>query len=171
MAETETRNWMVATALMTNEGGQLLLVENQRQNGGLDWSPPGGVVDPGETVLDALGREVVEETGLEVSLWSPLAYVIEVEFAQRAMTLRVEAYVALSWAGDLAIDDPDGIVQQAVFAGPSQVPGLLKASPPWVHEPLSDWIATTSPCQHAYIVGDAQSDFAVSSRSRKPLQP
>ena len=48
---------MVAGALIEGPDG-LLLVQNQRRNGSLDWTPPGGVIEihEGETVLDGLAR-------------------------------------------------------------------------------------------------------------------
>ena len=167
----ELQHWKVATALMTDDAGRLLLVENLRRGGRLDWSPPGGVVDAGESVLGALSREVVEETGLVVDSWSPLAYAIEVEFEAR-WVLRVEAYVANSWSGDVVIDDPDGIVQRAEFAATSGLARRLATSPPWVHEPIHAWVSAADALLHTYLVQPAEAGgYAVADRRSAPLTP
>ena len=64
-------------ALIEQAGG-LLLVRNQRHGGHHDWTPPGGVIDPGESLVDGLTREVFEETGLEVEDWAGPTYRIDV---------------------------------------------------------------------------------------------
>lgn len=51
------------TAAIFDEGGRVLLTK-RTDNG--QWCLPGGAVDPGESVAEACGREVVEETGLSV---------------------------------------------------------------------------------------------------------
>src|SRR4051794_17011427 len=63
------------------DGGldRVLLVENVRRNGTSDWTPPGGVIDPGEDLLAGLTREVREETGLEVLRWAGPLYEIRAE--------------------------------------------------------------------------------------------
>ena len=63
------RDWLVGGAVIEGPSG-LLLVQNRRRDGSFDWSPPGGVIDAGETVLEGIGREVVEETGLVVTEWA-----------------------------------------------------------------------------------------------------
>ncbi len=134
------REWLVAGAVVEDESG-LLLVQNRRRDGRVDWSPPGGVVDPGETVLGGLTREVHEETGLVVSEWSEAIYEIEAEAPDMGWHLRVEVHRALAWEGELVIDDPDGIVIDARFVEVDCCGDQLAGSPPWVRDPLGAWLA------------------------------
>lgn len=123
------------------ESGRLLLVQNKRRNGSHDWSTPGGVVDPGESVLEALTREVTEETALVVTGWTSMLYVVEAQFARRDITLRAEVYRAEAFDGDLAIDDPDNVVVDGRWVDHSEVGSLLTTSPRWVAEPLQHALA------------------------------
>ena len=50
-------------AIIRDEAGAILLI---RRGDGQGWSLPGGVLEPGEVLADALVREVEEETGLDV---------------------------------------------------------------------------------------------------------
>ena len=54
---------------------RLLLVRRANQPGAGTWSVPGGRVEPGETVGEAVVREVREETGLEALCGSLLGWV------------------------------------------------------------------------------------------------
>jgi 8-oxo-dGTP diphosphatase len=46
--------------------GRLLLIKRGHEPGAGLWSLPGGRIEPGETDAEALVREMLEETGLEV---------------------------------------------------------------------------------------------------------
>ncbi len=52
-----------AAAIIRDPEGRVLLI---RRGDGRGWSLPGGLMEPGERILDCLRREVREETGLEV---------------------------------------------------------------------------------------------------------
>ncbi|HZC99883.1 MAG TPA: NUDIX domain-containing protein [Actinomycetes bacterium] len=51
------------SAIVTNQAGEILL---QRRADNQRWALPGGTMDIGETLAQAIIREVREETGLEV---------------------------------------------------------------------------------------------------------
>jgi 8-oxo-dGTP diphosphatase len=133
------RHWTVAGGLLADARG-LLLVANRRRDGRVDWSTPGGVVDAGETFVEALGREVTEETGLVVETWQGPCWTVEVEFADLEMHLAVEVHQAIAFAGDLVLDDPDGIVTDAEFVSTAAADERLRSAPMWVAQPLAEWL-------------------------------
>lgn len=55
-------------ALVHDDEGRLLVVRRGRDPGRGRWSVPGGRVEPGETDVVAVEREVLEETGLHVTV-------------------------------------------------------------------------------------------------------
>jgi ADP-ribose pyrophosphatase YjhB (NUDIX family) len=52
--------------LVTDDAGRILLVKRAHDPYGGTWDVPGGFLEEAEAPLDALRREVLEETGLEV---------------------------------------------------------------------------------------------------------
>lgn len=166
---TNVQAYTVASGIIVDKQ-QLLLVQNQRKNGSLDWSTPGGVVDPGEEVLEALQREVIEETAVVVEGWSQMLYSVDVDFVGREMTLHAQIFRAHSFSGALVVDDPDNVVVAGRWVSPDQAHGLLDTSPPWVAEPLrhavdnlfgaaSQPAGTTTPNEWHYRVTGTGRDF------------
>jgi 8-oxo-dGTP pyrophosphatase MutT (NUDIX family) len=133
------RRWAVVSGLVQDDSG-LLLVANRRRNGSVDWSPPGGVIDPGEAEIQALDRELHEETGLAVRGWQGPVYDIRVEFAELDSDLRVVVYRADTWHGTLLLADPDEIVHDARFVDPADAARHLLDAPRWVAEPVNEWL-------------------------------
>lgn len=58
------RHAEVAVGAVVISDGRLLLVQRGREPGRGWWSIPGGRVEPGETLTEAVQRELAEETGL-----------------------------------------------------------------------------------------------------------
>ena len=135
----QTKRWSVVGGLIQLDDG-LLLVANRRRGGRVEWTPPGGVVDPGESETFALSREVSEEVGLTVDVWSPVVYDVSVNFPDRNMALRVQVFLAESWFGSLTFDDPDGIVEDGRFVDSKDGHQLLETAPRWVAEPVGAWV-------------------------------
>jgi 8-oxo-dGTP diphosphatase len=131
--------WVCAGAVIEGPEG-LLLVRNRRRDGSHDWSTPGGVIDEGESMLEGLAREVLEETGLTVTGWGDQVYEVVVEAPGLGWRLHAETFVASGWTGELLVDDPDGIVVDARFMAGADCGRSLASAHPWLAEPLNEWL-------------------------------
>lgn len=76
MTSTELRRLGVAGVLI-EERSVLLVSKGPDSSGRCSWAPPGGKVEEGERLVDALRREMFEEVGLDVVVDIPLG-VIEI---------------------------------------------------------------------------------------------
>ena len=67
---------VVAVGAFVFDGERVLLVQRGTPPGAGLWSVPGGKLERGERLADAVAREVIEETGLVVEV-GPLVEVVE----------------------------------------------------------------------------------------------
>jgi phosphatase NudJ len=65
MSRTPIPTWYFALVVV-RRGHRFLLTQEQKY--GSSWSIPGGRVEPGESLVDAAVREVLEETGVPVRI-------------------------------------------------------------------------------------------------------
>lgn len=91
-------------AIIRDEHGRVLLVRRANEPGRGLWSLPGGRVEPGEAEEAAVVREVLEETGLRVTVDGLMGRVIigRYEIADFACTVTGGALAAATDADDVA---------------------------------------------------------------------
>jgi len=159
-----SRRWLVGGALIRHDDG-LVLVCNRRRDNSVEWTPPGGVIDHGESVLAGLAREVFEETGLVVSNWSSRCYTVTVDAPDMGWQLQVEAWEAEQVTGEICIADPDGIVEEVRHSSAAHAVELLTASPPWVRVPVSEWLEGVGEHQYRFVLRGK--DRATASAERR----
>lgn len=132
------REFVVAAAILLDARGRVLLVGNDWQGfGNVRYTLPGGVVERGESTLDALVREVMEETGLKITRVDHLAYAVHVEDVRRNDRAVSFAFVA-EYDGLLNPRDPDGFIVEARFVPVEEVEELIPIPP--LREPLAAYL-------------------------------
>ncbi|MFS8100267.1 NUDIX hydrolase [Lentzea alba] len=108
---------LVVAALIVREGEVLIVRQQGRDDPAPYWSVPGGVVEQGEFVHEALAREVAEETGLTIAGPGRLACMAQYEVSTGRWA---GLWTALTFAvaaphGDPKPADPDGLVLEAAW--------------------------------------------------------
>ncbi|MBD1925237.1 8-oxo-dGTP diphosphatase MutT [Trichocoleus sp. FACHB-90] len=79
----------IGVAVIWNEQRQILI--DRRRPGGLMgglWEFPGGKIEPGETVVECIKREIKEELGIEIEVGDRLI-VIDYTYSKFSITLNV----------------------------------------------------------------------------------
>jgi ADP-ribose pyrophosphatase YjhB (NUDIX family) len=114
---------VAVAAVVRNDRGEVLLIE--RTDNGL-WALPGGAQEIGESVTDAVRREVREETGIEVEvtgltgIYSDPAHVIAYDDGEVRQEFSL-CFAARAISGSLR---PSSESRQARWVAPDQVDGL-----------------------------------------------
>ena len=95
---------VAAAVMLRAEGREFLLA--QRPEGKVYagyWEFPGGKVEPGESVRDALIRELQEELGITVTDCAPW---LTRQFTYPHATVRLNFWRATAWTGEIGITAP-----------------------------------------------------------------
>ncbi len=103
---------MVAAALVVLDETVLLVLQQGPDDPEPYWSIPGGVVEQGEFVHEAMVREIREETGLVVAGSGRLAWISQHDMPGMGMLTAFGFEVDVRH-GDLLPADPDGLVHDA----------------------------------------------------------
>lgn len=133
----------VVAALLRRDD-HIVLVKEQR-DGKEIWSVPGGGVERGELLTEALVREVKEETGLNLTAVGPLACLVNTTTDRYPSTV-VLTFDCTEWDGEIAVHDPDGKVTGAVLLPLTEAKAVLASSTatrPEI-EPLLDYLDSLS---------------------------
>ena len=88
----------VAVGILLDPQGRVLITRRapQTHQGGL-WEFPGGKVEPGETIVDALARELKEELGVTVLISEPFM-TLDHDYGDQCVCLAVHRVT--SWRGE-----------------------------------------------------------------------
>jgi ADP-ribose pyrophosphatase YjhB (NUDIX family) len=114
---TQTRYGPAVAAIVTRNDHEILLVGNDYGREELIWNLPGGAVDPGENLIQAVARELYEETGITALEIGPLAWIVQVVLNDQRPFIIDFAFEIASWEGDVSLENEveQGHVQQAAF--------------------------------------------------------
>lgn len=118
----------VAVGILMKSNGDILLAQRPagKPYAGY-WEFPGGKVEPGEAIVDALKREFVEELGIEIlaaEAWCG------VEHVYPHAHVRLHFYICRDWQGEL--QSLEG--QAFAWQGSVQVEPILPATIPLLED-------------------------------------
>ena len=94
---SRTENVELAVVCLLEDGGRVLL-QNRKKEDWHGWALPGGHVEPGESFVDAVSREMQEETGLTIR--HPRLVGVK-QFPIEAGRYVVLLFKAVEWSGTL----------------------------------------------------------------------
>ena len=116
----------VAAAILLRDGEFLLA---QRPRGKVYagyWEFPGGQVESGETLRQALQRELHEELGIVIDAASPW---LSREFSYPHADVRLKFFKVTSWQGEIAPSEHSGLVWVKIGVKPPVAPVLPANGP------------------------------------------
>lgn len=105
----QTGQASVVVGGLLRQGDSVLLVRQQKRGDPeLKWALPGGYVEHGESLFEALRREVREETGLQVLEIGSLVYAVHLLMPGAEASLVALVFQIEAWCGQVQPPDLRG---------------------------------------------------------------
>jgi 8-oxo-dGTP diphosphatase len=120
-------------AIVRDRAGRILLIERGQPPAEGMWSLPGGRMEPGESAEEAIVREVLEETGLDVAVVREVGTVLRDAPNGGRYVIRDFLVAPIAEATPVAADDARDarfVTQQQLRALPT-TDGLIEALDAW----------------------------------------
>lgn len=96
MSTKGKKSVLVAVGVIENAAGEIFVCRRgESQHQAFKWEFPGGKVEAGETVPQALARELEEEIGIRVTVCEPLMR-IEHDYGDKQVTLDIRRVTAFT---------------------------------------------------------------------------
>ena len=119
VSRADPRTVMVVLAVVEREGRVLLIQEAKQRLRG-KWNLPGGRLEPGESLVEALRREIREEAGIEVTV-RDLLYLDQLASQRAEVPSRLRFVFRADAASDRLKTEPDEHSLQARWVPRSQL--------------------------------------------------
>lgn len=100
----------VVSAIILDEENKKIVLVNNKKGDSCYWSYPGGAVEDGETLEQAVIRETKEEAGLDIGLTGGIQSVREAFFHEKGHHVVFFTFYGKIIGGDMKPTDPDGEV-------------------------------------------------------------
>lgn len=128
----------MAIAILREEDQIVMVQQHASDTDQLYWVLPGGAVEAGELVSDALIREVKEEAGVQVKAIGSLVALSQIDRPARAEQSFAFVFEIPHWEGTLECQDPDGEVSRVELVTQADAISRLQQNGGWpgIGEPL-----------------------------------
>jgi 8-oxo-dGTP diphosphatase len=141
------RRVRVRVAVCLVDGDRILVAEHFTR-GHRHWLLPGGGVEPGETLMEAVARELLEETGLLVDVGRLIIVCEAIEPGGRHLVNLV--FAATAAGGELRVGR-DGVLEDVAWRRRDELAGL-DMHPPIAADVLASWAEGFS--GHVRVLGN-----------------